>query len=195
MNALRPPHTPAFRMHESGATSQAGMALIEAMVAILVFAVGVLAMIGMQTLAVKTASDAKYRADAAYLANQLIGQMWTADKNTANANNITTFRHNCTNTTSGCATTCTVGNSASTNPVVVDWLAQLVPTAPASPLLPGASSGLVTISVVPVQPVYGNSLQTNFTYLVAISICWQLPEDKAAATPRFHQYVTAAQIS
>lgn len=165
------------------------MALIEAMVAMLVFAVGVLAMIGMQTLAVKTASDAKYRADAAYMANQLIGQMWTANRAT-----LTDFRHNCPSTT-GCAPTCTPKASVSSNTVVKAWLAQLVPASPASPLLPGAQSRLVTISVVPIQPVLGTSLQTNFTYMVAISLCWQLPEDKAANPPRYRQYVTAAQIS
>jgi type IV pilus assembly protein PilV len=170
-------------------SSQAGMALIEAMVAMLVFAVGVLAMIGMQTLAIKTSSDAKYRADAAYLANQLIGQMWTADRAS-----LTTFRHYCS-TPTGCAPTCEAQDSASANQVVTDWLARLVPNAPASPLLPGANSNLVKISVVPVQPVYGTSLQTNLTYLVAISICWQLPEDKTANPQRYHQYVTAAQIS
>ncbi len=173
------------------------MALIEAMVAMLVFAVGVLAMIGMQTLAVKTASDAKYRADAAYMANQLIGQMWTADRAT-----LTDFRHNCSSAT-GCAPVCpaaTTSNDAgavtsgSANAVVAAWLGQLVP-ASGSPLLPGTSANMVTISVVPIQPVLGTSLQTNFTYMVAITLCWQLPEDKAAATQRYRKYVTAAQIS
>jgi len=44
--------------------------------AILIFSIGVLAVIGMQTASVKTVADAKYRADAAFLANQVIGEMW-----------------------------------------------------------------------------------------------------------------------
>lgn len=171
------------------------MALIEAMVAVLVFAVGVLAMIGMQTLAVKTASDAKYRADAAYLANQLIGQMWAADRST-----LTTYRLNCSNT-AGCApatnpspasdgsTGCSTSNiSGLSHPQAVkDWLRQYCS------ILPGADLSAATVSVVQVSPTYGTSLQTAPTYLVAISIYWQLPTDKATNT--WHNYVTAAQIS
>ena len=40
----------------------------------------VLAVVGMQSAAVKAASDAKYRSDANLLANELIGQMWTGNR-------------------------------------------------------------------------------------------------------------------
>jgi type IV pilus assembly protein PilV len=50
--------------------------LLEALIAILIFSVGILAMIGMQATAIKEVADAKYRSDAAFLANQLIGQLW-----------------------------------------------------------------------------------------------------------------------
>lgn len=55
---------------------QAGIMLLEALLAILIFSIGVLAVIGMQTASIKAVSDAKYRADAAFLANQVIGEMW-----------------------------------------------------------------------------------------------------------------------
>lgn len=50
--------------------------LLEALIAILIFSIGILAMIGMQATAIKQVADAKYRADAAFLANQLVGQLW-----------------------------------------------------------------------------------------------------------------------
>ena len=59
---------------------QGGFSLIEALVAILIFSFGVLALIGLQVTSVRQSSSAKYRSDAALLANQLIGQMWVTDR-------------------------------------------------------------------------------------------------------------------
>jgi type IV pilus assembly protein PilV len=73
-NAKRPIASPAPR-HQ-----QAGVMLLEALLSILVFSVGVLAIIGLQVASVKQASDSKYRSDASLFANQLIGQMWTSDR-------------------------------------------------------------------------------------------------------------------
>jgi type IV pilus assembly protein PilV len=57
--------------------SQGGVMLIEALVAILIFSVGVIAVMGMQAVSIEQVSAAKYRTDASYLANQIVGQMWT----------------------------------------------------------------------------------------------------------------------
>lgn len=57
--------------------------LLEALIAILIFSMGVLAIVGMQASAVKASSDAKYRSDASMVANQLIGQMWVGDRTPA----------------------------------------------------------------------------------------------------------------
>jgi type IV pilus assembly protein PilV len=57
--------------------SQAGVMLIEALVAILIFSIGVIAVMGMQAVSIEQVSAAKYRTDASYLANQITGQMWT----------------------------------------------------------------------------------------------------------------------
>jgi len=65
--------------------TQQGSMLIEALVAILVFSMGILAIVGLQATSVKLSADAKYRADAGLLTNQLIAQMWVADHNTLGA--------------------------------------------------------------------------------------------------------------
>jgi type IV pilus assembly protein PilV len=57
-------------------TRQRGATLLEALIGILIFSVGILALVGMQALAIKHMSDAKYRSDAAFFANEIIGQMW-----------------------------------------------------------------------------------------------------------------------
>jgi type IV pilus assembly protein PilV len=54
---------------------QAGVMLIEALIGILIFSIGILALIGMQATAVKNTTDARYRSEAAYLANTIIAQM------------------------------------------------------------------------------------------------------------------------
>lgn len=58
------------------AKGQRGATLLEALIGILIFSTGILALVGMQALAIKAVSDAKYRADASFYANQLIGEMW-----------------------------------------------------------------------------------------------------------------------
>lgn len=55
---------------------QKGATLLEALIGILIFSVGILALVGMQALAIKHMSDAKYRSDASFFANEIIGQMW-----------------------------------------------------------------------------------------------------------------------
>jgi type IV pilus assembly protein PilV len=62
---------------------QAGVMLIEALIGVLIFSIGILALIGMQATAVKNTTDARYRSEAAYLANSIIGQMRLDAANTA----------------------------------------------------------------------------------------------------------------
>jgi type IV pilus assembly protein PilV len=64
--------------------AQRGAMLLEAMIGILIFSIGILAMIAMQGLAVGYVSDAKYRSDAAFFANELIGLIWIDRANLAN---------------------------------------------------------------------------------------------------------------
>jgi type IV pilus assembly protein PilV len=54
---------------------QDGVVLIEALLGILIFSIGILALIGMQSVAVKNTIDARYRTEAAYLANSILSQI------------------------------------------------------------------------------------------------------------------------
>jgi type IV pilus assembly protein PilV len=60
--------------------SQRGIMLLEGLIAILIFSLGILALVGMQATTLNHTSQTKYRLDAAFLANKLIGRMW-ADTN------------------------------------------------------------------------------------------------------------------
>ena len=60
---------------------QDGSALLEALIAILIFSFGVLGLIGILAASVRATNDARYRAEAANLANALIGDMWATAAN------------------------------------------------------------------------------------------------------------------
>ena len=63
--------------------NQAGVMLIEALIGILIFSIGILALLGMQGTAIKNTTDARYRSEAAFLATQIVGQMWVDMDNLA----------------------------------------------------------------------------------------------------------------
>jgi len=64
-------------------SSQQGAVLIEAMVAILIFSLGVLAIVGLQANMIKNVDDSKYRSEASYIAQSRIAQMWADPDNLA----------------------------------------------------------------------------------------------------------------
>lgn len=113
---------------------QAGMLLLEALLSILIFSVGVLAIIGLQTTSVKQSSDSKYRSDASLLANELIGQMWASDRTAATLQ--TNFQ--------------TGGTAYNT------WLAEVTNSATG---LPGAADNPPTVDFV-ISPLTGSSQAT-----------------------------------
>jgi len=63
-----------------------GFVLLDALIAIVIFAIGILGMVKLQSNAVSYASDAQYRTEAAMLADQVIAAMWIADQQALVAN-------------------------------------------------------------------------------------------------------------
>lgn len=114
---------------------QRGMMLIEGLLAILIFSMGILAVVGLQAASVKNSADAKYRADASFLANQIIGAMW------ADQANLATYAHNPT------GVPCAPIPPASGNATVNAWLADIAQA------LPNADAGLQQISISPTNVV------------------------------------------
>lgn len=50
--------------------------MIEVLVAVLIFSIGILAVIGLQATAIANVTDAKFRVDASAIAERKIGEMW-----------------------------------------------------------------------------------------------------------------------
>lgn len=57
--------------------TQRGSFLLEALVAILIVAFGILGLVGLQARVLQQVDDAQYRSEAVFMTNALIGQMWT----------------------------------------------------------------------------------------------------------------------
>jgi len=62
---------------KAGRGQHAGFAMLEALVALLICAMGVLGVVGLQGAMTRAQTSATFRAEAAFLAQQLLGEMWT----------------------------------------------------------------------------------------------------------------------
>lgn len=67
--------------------NQSGVVILEVLVSIVIFAVGVLGIVGLQAVTAKTGIDARFRTEAATLADELVAraQIWS-DTTTLTAN-------------------------------------------------------------------------------------------------------------
>lgn len=141
-------------------SSQAGgFVLIEALVSIAIFSFALIGLVGLQSASVAAATDAKYRSDASNLSSEIIGQIWSDRTNILNYNHRNT------------GTPCAPGGAATTNPAVLNWLAEVTAT------LPGAASTLQTLAIGPDNTV-------------TVVLCWKRTQDAD-----YHQLVTVAQIN
>jgi type IV pilus assembly protein PilV len=150
--------------HRPGPARSRGSVLIEGLIAIVIFSIGVLAIVRVQAAAIGSTQDAKLRADASFLASQVISQMW-ADRG-ANSVNLPCYAY----PTGG---TCPSAPSTAARDA---WIASF--TAPGSSnYLPGATAAQQVISV------------DAATSRVTVIIRWQMPGDTAV-----RNFSTVAQI-
>ena len=144
---------------------QNGSVILEALIAILIFSVGILALVGMQAITINNVSDAKYRADASFLADQIIGEMWAYRKSTTSASGVTSYGPD----PSFACVSCTVSGG---NGQTKLWAGLVGATGGVKRQLP---QGQASIAVSGAQ--------------VTVAISWQPPQ---ATTP--HRQVTVAYI-
>lgn len=129
---------------------QQGSMLLEALIGILIFSMGILAIVGLQATSIKLSTDAKYRSEASLLANQLIGQMWVSDRTAA------TLQTNFSSASGA------ISNGA----MYTSWLASSV-----QPTLPGVSAASGTLPTVTVSTAAATLGQ------VTVNIYWQAPSE------------------
>lgn len=63
--------------------SQQGIVLLEALIAILIFSIGILGLVGLQAVMIKNSTDARFRSDASVIAQQRVGLIWSDPSNVA----------------------------------------------------------------------------------------------------------------
>ncbi|MCV2356197.1 pilus assembly protein PilV [Paucibacter sp. B2R-40] len=126
-----------------------GVAMIEALVGILIFAFGVLGLVGLQATMTKAQTGAKFRADAANASQELIGVMWSDS-----AANLSKY------STANCATYARCKEWS-------DKLKQLLPGAATAVVVDGAS-GEVTITISWTQAGEGNHSFTSSAMVVLL---------------------------
>ena len=130
---------------------QQGVMLLEALVAIAVFSIGVLGLIGLQSAAIKNASEARQRAVAAFYANQIIGQMWS------DALNLASYQHNEGGEPS--SKVCAFSGTASGNKNVTEWL-------------DAVKGDLNGAAVAKLQQI-----KIGDENIVNVTLCWKNPEE------------------
>lgn len=73
----RTPDCTASAICRPTGTGQDGFLLIEVLVALLIFSVAALGLVGLQVSMTRATTGAQFRASAAYLAHDLVGRLWT----------------------------------------------------------------------------------------------------------------------
>jgi type IV pilus assembly protein PilV len=161
---------------------QAGVMLIEALLGILIFAIGILALIAMQATAIRAAQDSRFRTEAVNYASDLLNQMVVnINRNgpTQFTDSLAAFRHQ----TGG--TDCAFTGTASTSPVVLNWAALVsgtpVVTNPPRLPLPGTTAQMVQVLVDDSAGAFNR---------VTITVCWRGPDDPVARKHILVSYLT-----
>ena len=131
--------------------NEQGVILLEALVGLLIFSIGILGMVALQAAAISQTADAKYRSSASLLANQIIGQMWGDRGNLAAYSQAT-----------GGGTACNTAGTPSGYAPVTAWLTEITGE------LPGATPAMQTINI--------SGAANN---VVTVTVCWKGAHDSA----------------
>jgi type IV pilus assembly protein PilV len=126
--------------------AQTGFVLIEVMISVVIFAIGVIALVGLQFAMTRAQTESKVRADAANLAGELIGIIWADSANLAGYNG------------TGCAST----------PQCANWTSKVALTLPSGTptISANATSGLVSLTLRWTPP--GSSTHTYETSTLVV---------------------------
>jgi type IV pilus assembly protein PilV len=149
---------------------QQGSMLLEALISILIFSMGILAIVGLQANSIKMSSDAKYRSDASMLANQYVALMW-ADVASAVIPANTPFNNSQF-----------VNFASPSGANFTPWLNTIQAN------LPNATATVLPVTTLNPGIAVAGAQQSTST-AVTIQINWQLPGGEA------HSYSTTALIT
>ena len=153
---------------------QQGFFLIEALIAILIFALGVLGLVALGGTAISSQSDAQYRTEASSLADAIVGEIQlNVDRTTPLSlqTSLAAYAHNATT-----ASNCVFSGSPTTNVSVLTLTNKAANVGGVG--LPGASTGNQQILVDTV----------NFNR-VEVTLCWKTASDTVLRRHTLVSYV------
>jgi type IV pilus assembly protein PilV len=165
---MKPAHTLRREPMIPRGGRERGVMLIEALIAILIFSIGILAVVGMQATAIKNVTDAKVRSDAGFLANELMSRIWT------DAGNIALYAY----PGSG-PVPARLGIPIGVTGGPQGWIGRV------NTVLPGSTTLPPIVTVTGGTPLGGQ---------VQITVRWQLPEEASQGLPP-HQHTMLASIN
>lgn len=139
------------RHHRGTQKTQAGVMLLEALVAILIFSVGILGIVKLQATSIQQSSAAEYRTIASMMANDVISQMWVSDKTPA------TLKTNFESASGGTAYT--------------QWQSQVIASG-----LPGVSATQNTPTIAITSVAAGGTGGTASSQAV-VTVFWKAPHE------------------
>lgn len=145
---------------------QNGVMLLEALIAILIFSLGILGLVGMQASAVRASRDAQFRSEAGLLANELIGEMRTDNRDGAAL--VSNFAS---------AQTCPTTPSPTDTPFC-QWINRV------ATVLPGVGANPPTVTVTP-----GVNGPPRTASTVTVTVRWMAPNETTA-----HSYRVVVQV-
>jgi type IV pilus assembly protein PilV len=121
--------------------------LLEALIGILIFSLGVLALVAMQAVSTSSVSNARYRTEASFLANDILGSAWVARGTLGTGSDLDTFRY-----------------PGGTAEPLVAWAQKVQAT------LPGSDVYTPTIEIATVDPIPTSARQ------ITVTLQWRAPD-------------------
>ena len=104
---------------------QAGMMLIEVLVSLLIFSLGILGLVGLQTISSENTANASERSTAASLANNLVSQMWlkhTGDISSASlSSDFTAWKNRVITSLPNASSNVVVDAATNTTTITITW--------------------------------------------------------------------------
>ncbi len=151
--------------------AQGGVMLLEALLGLLIFSLGVLALVAMQSVSISNVSNAKYRVEAAFAAEEIMNYMWLSDPTPA------TLQLN-------------YGYPGGNSPYLLNWVTKLqsatgLPGAGTYPptVVVGAASGCI-------PPVPPQTIPSQCSTPVTVTIRWKAPDALAPSNHIAMTYIT-----
>ena len=159
--------------------SQSGVFLLEALIAILIFSLGILGMVAMGGTAIASQSDAQHRTEAANFASDIAAKI-ALNVDRTNPASVAAFSH--LPTIGGY---CNFTGAVATNPVVLDWVDRVRGAVAGVPGLPGATSTSESVLV-----------ETGAAFnKVTVTVCWKPPSTSATPLAPWHRHVLVSYIN